>query len=63
MSKVVEFLAPFNKAFMAAVVPVFSVAVGDLADVVSASAAEWVTAVVVAVLTSAGVYRVPNKQV
>lgn len=61
LQKLIAIIAPANKAFVAAVLPVFTVVTADLINAVSVAANGWVTTVTVSVLTAFGVYQVPNK--
>lgn len=60
MDKIKSIIGPATKAFVAAVLPILTVAVADLFDAVSAASSTWVTTVIVSVLTAAGVYAAPN---
>jgi hypothetical protein len=63
VDKVRALIGPANKAFVAALVPVITVAVGDVIDAFNVAAENWVGTAVVAVLTGLGVYEVPNHDI
>lgn len=63
MDKIKRAVAPAAKAWVAAVVPMLGVLVGDLLDVVADESKTFAAAAVVSLLSAFGVYKVPNKDV
>lgn len=62
MKKILDLIAPANKAFVAAILPLITVFIAQLSDAFSLAAEGWITTVVAALITSIGVYEVPNAE-
>jgi len=62
MKNILAKLAPANKAFIAAILPVITVFIAQLTDALTVAAEGWVTTVIAALVTAVGVYETPNAE-